>query len=277
MHKLSDKLYWNQVHQERLTRSGGLPKGCRQTTSPLANLILRPYSDYVLWDTLLPRYLPVLPGARVVEIGSAPGYNLVRLHQRFGYIPYGIEYSEYGVELNKAVFAACGLPTDNVIRGDLFSPDIRNKFKHSFYVVFSAGLIEHFTDVRSAVLAHLDLLCPGGYLVVGIPNLSGLNLILQRFFSRGILAQHNTTIMEKARFAALFEQPDLLTLFCDYYGTINLNLYAAPRASWRGLILKACKVFQLWLNPVCRMCLGPKGLESRAISPYLLYIGRRMA
>jgi 2-polyprenyl-3-methyl-5-hydroxy-6-metoxy-1,4-benzoquinol methylase len=71
-----------------------------------------------------------MEGAKVVEVGSAPGEHLVRLKQRFGLTP-----------------------------------------REAFDVVLSGGFIEHFTDVAAIVQKHLQLLKPGGRLVVMIPNL----------------------------------------------------------------------------------------------------------
>jgi 2-polyprenyl-3-methyl-5-hydroxy-6-metoxy-1,4-benzoquinol methylase len=39
----------------------------------------------------------------------------------------------------------------------------------------SWGLIEHFTDTESVISAHVNLLKPGGILIVSIPNLRGFN------------------------------------------------------------------------------------------------------
>ena len=102
------------------------------------------------------------PGAAVVEIGSAPGEHLVRLSETFGLVPYGIEYSAAGVEVNRAVFAARGLDPENVIQMDFFSDECLLSCRERFDVVVSRGFIEHFADAAQVVDRHLELLKPGG-------------------------------------------------------------------------------------------------------------------
>jgi tRNA1(Val) A37 N6-methylase TrmN6 len=62
------------------------------------------YSNYLFWDVLLGRYISTQKEKRVLEIGSAPGHFLVFLNKRFNMIPYGIEYSQSGIEKNREIF-----------------------------------------------------------------------------------------------------------------------------------------------------------------------------
>ena len=96
------------------------------------------------------------------------------------------------------VFAEHGIPTENVIHADAFSEEFLSEYKGSFDMVMSLGFIEHFTDVEKAVGIHLELLKPGGTLVVEIPNLSGINRMVFRLFNRELLEMHNLRIMDKA-------------------------------------------------------------------------------
>lgn len=58
------------------------------------------YSETVLWY-LYGRFLPKTKGLKIVEIGSAPGWNLLNFKERLGYVPFGIEYSHVGAEQNR--------------------------------------------------------------------------------------------------------------------------------------------------------------------------------
>ncbi len=93
---------------------------------------MRYYSDYLLWDVIFPRYLPRREGLKVVEIGSAPGDTLVRLKETFSFIPYGVEYSPQGAELNRKTFREHNIDASNVIEADFFlrisGTDTRNIF-----------------------------------------------------------------------------------------------------------------------------------------------------
>jgi hypothetical protein len=140
----------------------------------------------------------------------------------------------------------------------------------------SAGLIEHFDRPDQVVSVHLDLLAKGGYLVVSIPNLSGINRKLQAFFDRDVLQMHNTAIMEKARFMRLFPPSAVQTVFCDYIGTLNLSLFATRKGQLRKGILMLAKGLQILLNMALRTVLGPKGYELPCASPYLVFIGTKI-
>ena len=123
-------------------------------------------------------------GAKVLEVGSAPGWHLVRLNQTFGFIPYGIEYSESGVELNREVFILHNINPDNVIHADFLSDEFHEQYKGYFDIAISRGFIEHFTDIEDIIEKHINLLTKGGYLIVSIPNLRGANYILTWLFHR---------------------------------------------------------------------------------------------
>ena len=58
-------------------------------------------------------------------------------------------------------------------------------------VVYSLGLIEHFDDVEAVARAHLRHLKPGGVLLIGAPNLSGVNAPLFRRLSPSIFETHD--------------------------------------------------------------------------------------
>jgi SAM-dependent methyltransferase len=275
MGTLSEKTYWDKIYGSK-TQDGKTdlqPGRAKQPT--LSQSLFGPYGDYVLWQGIYPRYLPKQADIKVLEVGSAPGHNLIRLHQVLGYVPYGVDYSDTGVEVNRQVFAQYGLPAENVIHADFLSKDFHDRYKDFFDVVVSAGFIEHFDDVGPIIKGHLDLLAPGGYLVVSVPNLRGLNERLQRFFDKSLLPMHNLHIMEKGHFAGLFDRDDLTPLFCDYYGTFNFNLFIARKGSIRWFLLAFCKVLQLLLNLIFRLLFGKRGCESRTFSSYLLFIGEK--
>jgi 2-polyprenyl-3-methyl-5-hydroxy-6-metoxy-1,4-benzoquinol methylase len=271
MGRLADKTYWDGIYRSRSEASGPAPGTQQQRES--GHGLFRSYSDWLLWDVILPKYLPRRAGARVLEVGSAPGNNLVRLHRLFGYVPYGVDYSDTGVAVNRQVFAQQGLPAENVIHADFLSEPFHAQYRGFFDVVMSAGFIEHFDDPRAVVNRHWDLLAPGGYLVISIPNLGGFNRTLQGTFDRRLLAIHNLQIMSKGTFAALFEREGLAPLFCDYLGTLNFGLFVAPKWSAPWFLLSSCKALQVLMNPILRVLFGRRGCESPALSPYLIFIG----
>jgi SAM-dependent methyltransferase len=241
--------------------------------SILGERCLRYYSDYLLWDVILPKYLPRQEGLKVLEIGSAPGDTLVRLKETFGYIPYGVEYSEPGAKLNREIFTGHGIDPSNVIQADFFSPEFQDKYRGYFDIVLSNGFIEHFTNVEDVIRGHINVLAKGGHLVVIIPNLRGMNYFLCYVFNRKIPAMCNIKIMRKDEFRRLFGEEFLQSKFCGYYGTFDFGVFNTEQGSPLRFLLGLCKVWQAIFNAVFPRLFRDKGAESSFFSPYLIFIG----
>ncbi len=277
---LSTKRYWDTRYAQLDHRGGRSMRGRlkalekRLRRYPMLEY-LRGYDDYQLWEVIYKEYMPRGDRLRVLEIGSAPGAYLVRLHRAFGVVPFGVEYSDDGAQANRQKFFANDLDPNNVIHADFLSDAFQKAFRERFDVVVSRGFIEHFSDVQEVVDKHLRVLTPGGLLFVSVPNLRGVNYVLSWVFQRRLLPMHNLAIMEKEQFATLFELENVKPLFCGYYGVFNFGLFEAARYSPARPLLRLCKLFQLPLNAVFRVLFGGQPPEARYTSPYLLFVGRK--
>lgn len=270
--RLSEKSYWEQVYSAKNAECKNWKSKVvlgQVSFAPLLN-----YSDYLIWEKLLPRFLSMSESCNVIEIGSAPGYSLVKTWLKFGYEPFGVEYTRSGAEINRSTFAHYGISPDNVIEADFFSNTFQSRFKGFFDLVMSFGFLEHFENPEDVVGAHLNLVADGGIVVVVIPNLSGINKWLANFFDSSILDIHNTQLMNVDAFSKLFDSSQLEKLFCGYYGTFHFGMFVA-RNPIKKAILCACKFFQIILSALFLLFLGGKGRDSRAYSPYLIFIGRK--
>ncbi len=278
---LTERKYWDSIHvseQLRISDSadqkffGALKKilGSRLVGR------MSGYDDYLLWNVILPKALPNVSGAKFVEIGSAPGEYSVEFSKRQGCIPFGVEYSSVGVEVNREVFRQNGFSSDNVINADFFSAEFVEQYREKFDGVISKGFVEHFEDVKSVIDKHMQLLKPDGYLVVTIPNLSGFNNLLGRLFDEDAIPRHNVSIMRQSVYRQLFNRNDLQTIFCDYYGTFSFYLFTAGESSLRKHLLRICHKLQPLLNLTFRTTFGAAGAETSLFSPFLLYIGRKL-
>jgi SAM-dependent methyltransferase len=67
----------------------------------------------------------------------------------------------------------------------------------SFDFVYSIGLIEHFDDPRPIVRRHVEMVKPGGTVMIAIPNYGGLYGRLQRWLDPANLGIHNLGLMSK--------------------------------------------------------------------------------
>ncbi len=279
MSNLSQEQHWNDIH---VREREDLSRPHRAVAGAIKRLLgstgcgrMAAYDDYLLWETIFPQHLSQLSGGKVVEVGSAPGEFLVQLGQKYACVPYGLDYSEVGVQVNKQVFIRNGFNPDNVICADFFSGDFQKEHKQGFDAVISRGFIEHFSDVDAVIDRHMEILKPGGLLIISIPNLSGVNYALAGLLDRGAIPRHNTGIMCKQAFSKLFDRKDLRTSFCDYYGTFSFYLFTADQSKARQMGLKLGHTLQPFLNVAFRTLLGDKGRECGFFSPSLLYIGRK--
>ena len=87
-----------------------------------------------------------------------------------------------------------------------------------FDIVYSLGFIEHFDEPVGVVVRHLDLLKPGGILLLGVPNYSGIyRKVLQRL-APSIEQTHNMKTMDIENWKLFPEKLPLEPLFVGYIG-----------------------------------------------------------
>ena len=232
MNRLTGAEYWNSFwdSESRLKKTQEREDDRKRSLNRFINRVLGQKSldymkDYILWNVIYEKHMPRKKGAKVLEVGSAPGYHLIELNKRFGFDPYGVEYSRTGVDLNRELFIANNINPDNVIYCDFFSDEFQKKYMEYFDVVISKGFVEHFSNVREVLQKHVDLLKKGGCLIVGIPNFRGLNYALLWFFNRKMVSLHNIRIMKREKFLKLYDKKTLSPLFCDYFGIFNFRLF----------------------------------------------------
>lgn len=267
--KLSEQNHWESINSPANTTEKPTKK-----SNKIFKIFTYSYSAKLLWDVILTKYIKKDRNCTVLEVGSAPGYNLVKWHNYFSHTPYGVEYTKSGIEVNRNLFKANNLNPEHIIEADFLSEQFLNKYSEKFDFVYSMGFIEHFDDPVKIIENHLKILKKGGILFISIPNLLGLyNIILKNFYPE-ILKIHNLEIMEKDNYMKLFKvQKDLEFLYFDYSGTIDLNILQFGKYKF---LSKVAHYFQMILNIFCKVFFGKKGFETRFASPYLVFVGRKI-
>lgn len=170
-------------------------------------------------------FLKRVPGGRgkkLIEIGAAPGRWLVFFQEKLGYAVDGIEYIPSACRKTEENLAACGV-AGNVFQQDFFHNDLP---KHSYDVVLSLGFIEHFTDLAPVVTGHTALLKPGGLLLLGVPNLRGINYLMGRLINPTNLAAHNLETMSVSFMQKLSQDYDLTPVWIGYVGGLHPGIFA---------------------------------------------------
>jgi len=138
------------------------------SSTPFAARITRKYTGAVL-VSLLKRFIGQSPGGcdSIVEIGGANSFFLDKILKDIDpRIYHVVDSNEYGLNLLRhrlAHDARVVLHNQSVFKLAL---DVETD------VAFSIGLIEHFDppETRRAILAHFDILRPGGWAIISFPT-----------------------------------------------------------------------------------------------------------
>lgn len=158
------------------------------------------------------------------EVGCAPGKWLAHICSKYGYIPHGIDYSDTGIVKTNERFKRNKLANPELVLGD-FRKLIS---KERYDLVYSLGFIEHFNDPEEIFHLHVNLLKPGGLLVIGVPNFQGINKIIQQHLNPGILDDHNLNIMNHDWFLDRAAIEGLTHITTRYIGSFEPALPVPP-------------------------------------------------
>lgn len=198
--KLTEQEFWEQYWDNRT--SGIEVK--KEKKNLFVNEILNVFD----------KYLPVNQNYTVLEIGGAPGQYLIYFVKNFGYKAHSLDYSRNGNIQTERNFKQAGIPI-TIYEADLFAPD---KNLPRFDVVYSLGLIEHFDDPLKAVEKHVELLKPGGILILGAPNLTGIYHRFLKTLSPDHDKTHNLKTMDLANWERFEKALPITPLFKGYVG-----------------------------------------------------------
>jgi len=207
---------------------------------------------------VLDRHLPRVAGHTAAEIGGAPGQYLAYVAKTFGYAVTCIDYSETGCRKTRENFRLLGI-AGHVIEADVFA-DLADL--PTFDVVYSLGLIEHFTERVSIVDRHVRLVNPGGFLVLGVPNLRGVQGWFFRRLAPATYAGHVIEAMDLAGWSAFEREFRLETVFKGYIGGFEPRIFCRIELrSPRTLLLFAMA------RVLNRLVHGPLGFLRRINGP----------
>lgn len=263
---LASREYWERIHQIYRSAPDIWHRRIRYRLTQGFYSHLRLVRTHIL-EQYLPRQ------GKMIELGCAPSEMLLEICMRFGLEPFGIEYSESGYRATVKEFERKKIDSSGIMQGDLTDPEFRHQYREYFDVVYSGGLIEHFSNPIDIVGYHVELLKPGGSLVVSIPNLRApLYRHVLSITDSTVLAIHNLDIMKRSKFESLFSKDLLCTHYSDYIGVFDLNLMFPPRSRILQKIASAIQgISDVFLVNILRY----HNPCSSLASPHLLYVGTK--
>lgn len=116
------------------------------------------------------RHLADRRGQKLMEIGCGSSLWLPYFSREFGMQVYGIDYLREGVASAERILETNGVE-GTILAADVF--DLEPRHQGAYQVVFSLGLVEHFSDPGKPLASFARLLAPGGLLITWVPNTSG--------------------------------------------------------------------------------------------------------
>jgi SAM-dependent methyltransferase len=165
---------------------------------------------------------------RILEVGCGGSRMLPWLAARLGAQAAGIDYSPAGCASAEAKLRIAGVPGNIILADILERPAVEPAD-----LVYSLGVVEHFTDPWPVLEAMRRLLRPCGVLVTAIPNLTGLHGALTRWWQPAVFAEHR--VWEPAALAAVHRRAGLSVRSAGYAGSRSLDIVAweqRPRWPW---------------------------------------------
>lgn len=211
---------------------------------------------------------------RLLEVGCARSTWLPYFAKQYGLEIWGLDYSKEGCRQEKSILQKVGIQAE-IVCADLFSPP--EKMLGVFDYVFSAGVIEHFSDTFSCLEALSKFLCPGGTIISVVPNMHGSTGALQRIVDKNVYALHVALTPEELK--AHHENIGLVDIRSAYF--LGVNYYVVNRMH----IKRNCMYFPLRMlqSVMGRLSMSVWFLERiigplqpvRAFSPYIVCLARK--
>ena len=191
------------------------------------------------------RSLGLTRSSQVAEIGFAPGKTLGWVHDHITPRVVGVDYSEAGCAVARRFFAATGR---NV---RVFCEDATaiKELDGQMDLVYSIGVLEHFSDPCNMLAAHLRWLKDDGTALVLIPNYSGPYQQLQARLDPANLEIHNLESMQLQFWAAMQNRLPEYELRPSYYGRPSPWLLSLQKRGAAGRLLQYCLNFAAFPFP----------------------------
>jgi 2-polyprenyl-3-methyl-5-hydroxy-6-metoxy-1,4-benzoquinol methylase len=250
---LAGRQYWETTWQKRTV---------------LGSVNLKNYTRR-RFDTLFNRYLPRKEGMRLMEAGCAQSSWLPYFHLRFGYEIAGLDYSETGCKKASENLSRHGV-TGTILCRDFLEeqPDLKGQFD----VVFSYGVIEHFSQPETVLTRFHRFLKPDGLVVTIIPNMRGITGWLQRLVNRPVYDIHvplTPVGLQQAHRAAGFQE-----VSSGYLGSVGTEVVNYPVNG--GIGMRAARKLLKLTSKASWILFRAANWHPESVtwSPYVYYIGR---
>ncbi|MDD3518247.1 MAG: class I SAM-dependent methyltransferase [Chromatiales bacterium] len=259
--RLTDRQTWNEVYRTR--------------ESVCVPFVEGHWREYASTQALQHLQALGLAGRRVLEVGGGDSTFLTFLARKYPDARFSaLDYSSEGCERLRA---RAGRESVSVAvhEMDLFDP--APSLLHSFDVVYSLGVVEHFNDLPAVLAAKKRLLAPGGRMFSLIPNLSSpLLRWLMRRWSPEVYDLH--VPHDWRSFLGAHAAAGLSVVEHGYVGSTEFGMLSIA-ADRLDDTRRADRLTYLWLTRLSKAahlfeCRAFDLPTSRLLSPFMYAIGQ---
>lgn len=162
------------------------------------------------------KHLPNDADIKIFEVGCAPGRWLAWFNKYLSYTVSGCDTAPMGYQLTIENLKHFGI-NGRIYNTGILSDELPENY---FDIVYSIGFIEHYEDPTEIIEKHLRLLKKKGYLLLVIPNTSGMiNKMLFKYYKMtSFLSHHNLKISSKHYLNTIGENFNLDFIYVNYVG-----------------------------------------------------------
>ncbi len=226
--RLTNQKYWEKYYDEVSLEKNSVLKIC----------------DYYnpVWKAWM-SYCKKKPET-VIEIGAYPGRYISYFGSKFGLKPSGIDFNS---DVNKIAqsMKIMGVSDYEYIQKDLFEYVPEKKYD----LVFSNGLVEHFSNFHDVLDKHLEYMHNGSSLLIIIPNKNYLRKYYGLLLDKKNLMLHNLECMNLKTFKDFSVRNKLKAEYLSYYGGFAYAVHEPLNNIFKRLFYAVSSRFAKILNP----------------------------
>jgi 2-polyprenyl-3-methyl-5-hydroxy-6-metoxy-1,4-benzoquinol methylase len=199
-----------------------------------------------------------------LEIGAYPGRYLA-IFGNMGYILNGIDMYDKIEDSMKYWLSEKGYKIGLLKKSNFFDFEVKDKYD----IVCSFGFIEHFLDWEFVIIKKYLLVKNNGYLIIFVPNFSGLiQKLLHFILDYKNYCRHNVKSMNPNKWITCFDKRNYKIIYKGYFGGFDFWVENQERNLFQkkllGLILKIKS--KLAYLPDCRLYSPYCGLIIKLLS-----------
>lgn len=263
----ADLSYWDAVWENKVK----IPEPINTSDKSLSN-----YVNCLIHDNFKKIFSTIKTnGLKLLEVGSANSQWLPYFAREYDFKVTGLDYSTTGCKRAEIILKNAGVQ-GVIINIDFFNPS--PALLDEFDVVFSFGVVEHFSNTTECIKALKSFLKKDGILITIIPNMVGLIGFIQKMINRPVYNIH--VPIRPVDLLEAHEKTGMKVIECKYFLSTNFGINNLIGIDKRSVSYKIKKILLGVLSSISRivwfweMRFGELRTSS-TFSPYINCIAKR--